>query len=136
MWLHRLKEKTARFRFSICHVAGKLNKVADATSRFPTSQPKEGDALGQLDCIYSEPTEQEVQESLDIEQEVLGLSEASVYGLYMADRPRPASLLALQSQVITWTEVQKRSSEDTQLQELLTLLQEGCQRTEGSGLQG
>ena len=84
--------------------------------------PEEEDTIGQLDCIFSEPTEQEIQHSLDIEQEVLGLSEAAVYGLYMAEKPRPASLLALQSQVITWTEVQQRSSEDMQLQELMLIL--------------
>ena len=72
-----------------------------------------------MDCFLSEPAEQEVRQSLDIEQEVLGLSEAAVYGIYMTDKPRQASIFAL---VITWAEVQQRSSEDTQLQELLTLL--------------
>ena len=124
--LQRLKEKTLRYRFSICHVPGKLNKVADAASRFPTSQPEEGDTLGQLGVILAEPTEQEVKQSLEIEQKVSGLSEAAVYGLYMADKPRPANILALQAQVITWQEVQQRSSEDKDLQELLTLLQEGA----------
>ena len=124
--LQRLKEKTLRFRFSICHVPGKLNKVADAASRYPTSQPEEGDTLGQLDCIYGEPTEQEIEESLALEREVLSLSEAAVHGLYVSDEPKPASILALQAQVITWQEVQQRSSEDTQLQELLTLLEKGA----------
>ena len=49
-----------------------------------------------------------------------------VYGLYMADKPMPASILALQAQVITWEEAQQKSSEDKELQELLTLLQEGA----------
>ena len=124
--LQRLKEKTLRFRFSVCHLPGKLNKVADAASRFPTSAPKEGDTLGQLDILFTEPTEQEKEESLAIEQKICGLGEAAVYGLYMSDKPRSASLLALQAQVITWEEVQQRSSEDSDLQELLSLLQNGA----------
>ena len=61
-----------------------------------------------------------------MEQEVLGISEAAIYGLYMWDKPRPASILALQAQVITWAEVQQRSSEDSDLQELLILLKKGA----------
>ena len=34
--LRNLKEKTLRYRFSIVHVPGVKNKVADAASRFPT----------------------------------------------------------------------------------------------------
>ena len=123
--LQRLKEKTLRFRFSICHVPGKLNKVADAASRYPTTQPEEGDTLGQLDFMLMEPTEKEVNDSLAMEQEVLGLSEAAVYGLYMSDTPRPASILALQAQAVTWELVKQKSSEDTQLQSLLQLMQSG-----------
>ena len=49
----------------------------------------------------------------------------------MSDKPRdpdlPASsVLALQAQVITWAEVQQWSSEDSDLQELLELLQNGA----------
>ena len=72
--LQRLKEKTLMFRFSICHLPGRLNKVADAASRYPTSQPGEGDTLGQLDSLHSEPTEQEVEESLAIEQQIMGMT--------------------------------------------------------------
>ena len=103
--LQRLKEKTLRFRFAICHVAGKLNKVAEAALRLPTSLPEERDTISQLDCIFSEHRQQEIQQSLDIKQEVLGLSEAAVYSLYMANKPRPASILDLHNQVITWSEV-------------------------------
>ena len=123
--LQRLKEKTLRFNFSICHVPGKLNNVADAASRYPTTQPEEGDTLGQLDFMLMEPTDEEIEESLAVEQELLGISEAAVYGLYMSDKPRPASILALQAQVITWEQVQQRSSEDTQLQSLLELMEAG-----------
>ena len=49
--LQRLKEKTLMFRFSICHLPGRQNKVADAASRYPTSHPEEGDTLGQLDSL-------------------------------------------------------------------------------------
>ena len=35
-----LKEKTLRYRFSIVHMAGIKNKVADNASRFPTSSPE------------------------------------------------------------------------------------------------
>ena len=66
--LQRLKEKTLRFR-----------------------------ASRQLDCIFSKHTQQEIQQSLDIEQKVLGLSEAAVHSLYMADKSRPASNPALHS---------------------------------------
>ena len=114
------------FRFSICHLPGKLNKVADATSRYPTSQPEEGDTLGQLDYLHSEPTKQEVEESLSIEQQILGRCEAAVYGLYMRDKPQPASVLALTAQAVTWEQIQERSREDSQLQELLNLLQQGA----------
>ena len=82
--------------------------------------------MGQLDILFTEPTEQEKEESLAIEQKICGLGEAAVYGLYMSDKPRSASLLALQAQVITWEEVQQRSSEDSDLQELLSLLQNGA----------
>ena len=124
--LQRLKEKTLMFRFSICHLPGKLNKVADATSRYPTSQPEEGDTLGQLDGLHSEPTEQEIEESLVIEQQILGMSEAAVYGLHMSETPRPLSVAALTAQLVTWEQVQERSREDGQLQELLSLLQQGA----------
>ena len=82
-----------------------LNKVAEAALRLLTSLPEERDTISQLDCIFSEPRQQEIQQSLDIEQEVLGLSEAAVYSLYMANKPRPASILDLHNQVITWSEV-------------------------------
>ena len=88
--LQRLKEKTLMFRFSICHLPGKLNKVADAASRFPTSQPEEGDTLGQLDNLQRKPTEQEKEESLAIEQQILGRNEAAICGLYMEGVHSPA----------------------------------------------
>ena len=62
-----------------------------------------------------EPTDEAIEESLAVEEELLRISKAAVYGLYMSDTPRPASILALQAQVITWEQVQKRSSEDAQL---------------------
>lgn len=33
--------------------------MAEVASRYPTSQPEEGDTLGQLDSLHSEPTVQE-----------------------------------------------------------------------------
>ena len=33
--------------------------MAEVASRYPTSKPEEGDTLGQLDSLHSEPTEQE-----------------------------------------------------------------------------
>ena len=35
--LLNLKEKTLRYSFSLVHVPGRLNKAADAASRYPTS---------------------------------------------------------------------------------------------------
>ena len=116
--------KTLIFRFSICHLPGKLNKVANAASRFPTSQPEEGDTLGQLDNLQPKPTEQEKEESLAIEQQILGRNEAAMCGLYM-EGAMSASVLALTAQAVTWEQVQDRSREDGQLQELLSLLQQG-----------
>ena len=78
----------------------------DAASRYPTSQPGEGETLGQLDSLHSEPTEQEIEESLVIEQQILGMSEAAVYRLNMSDTPRPASALVLTTQLVTWEQVQ------------------------------
>ena len=45
------------------------------------SPPRETpeDTLGQLDSLHSEPTEQEMEETLVIEQQILGMSEAAVY---------------------------------------------------------
>ena len=79
--------------------------MADAASCYPTSQPEEGDTLGQLDSLHSEPTEQEIEESLVIEQEILGMS----------DTPRPLSVIALTVQLVTWEQVQERSREEGQL---------------------
>ena len=67
-----------------------------------------------------------MEESLSIEQHVLGKCEAAVYGLYMRDNPQPASVLALTAQAVTWEQIQERSREDSQLQELLNLLQQGA----------
>ena len=40
--------------------------------------------------IFLEPTKQEIQQSLGIKQEVLGLSKVAMYGQYMADKPSKA----------------------------------------------
>ena len=52
--LENLKEKTLRFRFNIIHVPGVKNKVADATSRYPTNMAEHTD-IAQLKV--SEPTD-------------------------------------------------------------------------------
>ena len=44
----------------------------------------------------------------------------------MSETPRPLSVLALTAQLVTWEQVQERSREDGQLQELLSLLQQGA----------
>ena len=96
--------KTLMFRFSICHLPGKLNKVANAASRFPTSQPEEGDTLGQLDNLQPKPTEQEKEESLAIEQQILGRNEAAICGLYMEGVHSPAGSTRGQRDVAAQTE--------------------------------
>ena len=141
--LQRLKEKTLRYRFDIQHISGKDNKVADATSRYPTSQPVEEEALGQLDyiavelqdedtadlgmlgalaCVRAAPSDKDEKEAEDIERKMSGLGMAAVHGLYARDTPRPASVLALTTRAVTWERLQEVSGQDEQIRDLVDLL--------------
>ena len=62
------------------------------------------------------------------------MSKATVYGLHMSNTPSSASVLALTAQVVTWEQVQERSREDGQLQELLSLLQQGAPEDREQGV--
>ena len=89
--LENLKEKTLRYRFTIVHVPGVKNKVADATSRYPTSDPdhldiasmqagKTEDRLTRelVRSTWQEPTDMDIEDSVDVENIVEATLQATL----------------------------------------------------------
>ena len=152
--LLNLKEKTLRYSFSMVHIPGKLNKAADATSRSPTSTEDQL-RLASLTCqedwrmskhiltnMRTQPSSEEVEESLDIELKVIGesmgqLAELShntipTYyrqtgtGMVMEAMAVPdMNILQATIQAVTWDRLQESSAKDTQLAQLVNLIQRG-----------
>ena len=102
--LQNLKEKTLRYSFEVVHVPGVQHKGADATSRHPTGdgehleiaslniaslavepppEQTEPDRLSKvfLHGLRTQPTEAEQEDSLNLEQQTLGLGMDMLAGL-------------------------------------------------------
>ena len=124
--LARLKEKTLKFNFTMVHIPGRLHKTADATSRQPVSEPKDDDyddMLG-LACIRSDPTEEDAENSIRIEQDVAGMAECKFNGLY-DDELEPFGVMAASIRAVTWMRVKEESSKDNQIRSLVSLIESG-----------
>ena len=126
--LLRLKEKTLVFNFRTVHVEGLKNRSADAGSRYPAGpgpqlwRPwKESDDLGSI-AHFEACTEEEFQESLDIEIAVLTQIQCSLESL---EEPPAAQLLQHTVKAVTLERVKEETGKDPVLKQLGDLLKTG-----------
>ena len=133
--LLRLKEKTLVFNFRTVHVEGLKNKSADAGSRYPAGpEPKlwrpwkESDDLGSI-AYFETCSEEEAQESLDIETAVLTQLQCSLESL---EGPPPAQLLQNSVKVVTLEKVKEETEKDPALRLLGDLLKTGLPEDKAS----
>ena len=151
--LLNLKEKTLRYTFNMVHVPGRLNKAADAASRYPTSTEEELQLANLTDPeawrmsktilagLRTNPTKREIQDSLEIEQSVIGvgmghLAELSFNAIPSFQRVEGTGILIemqapqLNSmtpavQAVTWDMITESSSKDHQMTQLANLIRDG-----------
>ena len=131
--LENLKEKTLRYRFSIVHVAGVKNKVADASSRFPTSDPEHMDlatlqAAGKINemrltrelvrSTWQEPSTGDIRDSESVEDAVEATLCATISSISIGGS-------ADTCQAVTWEGVVKESSTDPVIRQLVELVRIG-----------
>ena len=137
--LLNFKEKTLRYNFSLVHVPGKDHSTPDATSRHPTGTAEHmeinsitstPDRLSKvfLEGLRVQPDEAELEESLAIEQSVLGIS-LSALTAASSTHPNPsqdsASLNAINMEVMTWSQVKEASSKDSTVTLLAEMIRAG-----------
>ena len=152
--LQRLKEKTLRFNFKIIHVPGVKNKAADATSRHPTGKGEHMEiACHTITQSSTEPspsperlskvflqnlrrpvTEDELDESLMVEQETMGHSMARLAQLNWSEHDTDnveskicASNICSMSNItpISWQDVEDESANDEKIAALNRLISDG-----------
>ena len=134
--LQNLKEKTLRYRFTLVHVPGKLHSTPDATSRNPTgtsehmelssmsSTPTEPNRLSKvfLAGLRLNPSPQEYEDTLEVEQKVLGSSMAALASISWEG----ASLNSISDkEVITWPTLEESSSKDPTIAMVVKMVIEG-----------
>ena len=126
--LENLKEKTLRYRFSIVHVAGVKNKVADAASRFPTCEPDHYE-ISSLQVNDTErltrevvratrqnPEKNDLIDSEEVEDAVEANVEASVLSIGGSQG---------QCEAVTFAAVVKESATDNEVKQLVELVRSG-----------
>ena len=130
--LANLKEKTFRYRFSMVHVPGVKNKVADASSRYPTSEAEHLDlATLQADGQVCQRTTREFVRSSWQEPSPLDiLDTASVEGVVEAAIMATISSLTIGGtggvcQAVTMEAVVKESNMDTVIRQLVVQVRKG-----------
>ena len=135
--LLNFKEKTRRY--SLVHVPCKDHSTPDATSRHPTgtaehmeinSITSSPDRLSKvfLEGLRVQPMDHELEESLAIEQNVLGLS-LSALASTNSSLPDPsqhtANLNSINMEVMTWSQVKEASSRDSTVTLLAEMVRAG-----------
>ena len=148
--LQRLKEKTLRFNFKIIHVPGVKHKAADATSRHPTGkgehmeiachtiiEPSPGpERLSKvfLKNLRRPLTEDELEESLIVEQQTIGHSMARLAQLSWNESdtdkednkpcvPNACSMSSITP--ISWQDVEEESANDEKMSDLNKFIRDG-----------
>ena len=130
--LENLKEKTLRYRFSIVHVPGVKNKVADASSRFPTNSPEHCD-LATLQAgdktterltrelvrsTRQEPSNHDIEESECVEKAVEATLQGSILSISIGGSGGNC-------QAITWEMIVRESAKDTEIRQLVEVIRNG-----------
>ena len=129
--LANLKEKTLRYKFSIVHVPGVKNKVADASSRYPTSDPdhldlaslQAGGASERLTrelvrAAMQDPSEVDVKDTASIEESVEAALQATIASISIGGSGGNC-------QAVTWEAVVKESTTDQETRQLVNLVRNG-----------
>ena len=128
--LVKLKEKTMGFRFNIVHVPGVKNKVADATSRYPT-EPVQGSFIEQdeerltrsvVRASRQEPEIFDLEDSEQIECELEAIIEGTV--LSIGARANHCEAISLEDIIV-------ESAQDKEIISIIEALRSG-QNEEGN----
>ena len=129
--LENLKEKTLRYRFTIVHVPGVKNKVADAASRFPTSDPDHLDIASLqvggtnerltrdfVRLTWQEPSALDFTETAMVENSVEAALQATISSISIGG-------LGGDCRAVTWEAVVKESATDKEIRQLVNMVRSG-----------
>ena len=134
--LSKLKVKTFNYRFNMVHVPGIKNKVADATSRYPTKRVDElsiaalqesGEVLRLTQELLRrskrEPTIEEILECEELEASITAGCKASLASLQSIT----GVVCSISTGVVSWEKLQEVSSVDKEIQTLVKILRDGVE---------
>ena len=130
--LENLKEKTLRYKFTIVHVPGIKNKVADAASRFPTGIPEHYDlaalqAGGQsserltrelVRATRQEPNAIDIEDTIEVEKAVEAAIQSSISSISIGGSGGNCEAVTLEMVV-------NKSTKHPQIKQLAELIRNG-----------